>query len=210
MKKTRSNRLEWQVLIAILVALTGWNVYQNLMLKKRVVGLERDVEGAQTSAEAKLHAMMDAQRFAIEQQGRQLKWPQMEQLLGDSEAPETHAGYGLVLYISELACNACRDIETQFASSIAQMTGGAAVRIVVHSANPRWALNYARDNGTEVPVFFDSENRFGEANGVDRSPMLFLHDDQGEVVSAHFALPDPLEWSEPFHDRCFELFGLLS
>lgn len=85
----------------------------------------------------------------------------------------------------------------------------AAVRLVVHASNPRWALNYARDNGVELPLYFDRDNRFGDGNEIESSPMLLLVDTEGKVAAAHYPLPETPEWSDPFHDRILQLLQLI-
>ena len=95
-------------------------------------------------------------------------------------------------------------------NGLAGITRGAGLAIVVHADNPRYARNFIRLNGlTEIPVFLDEGRDFGRANRVEDTPMLYLLDAQGEVLAAHFPLPDRPQWTEPFHDLVSRELGLM-
>ena len=209
MSKKSSERLQWGVLTLLLAALCGWNLYQNFGLKRQIGAYAMEADRLRSNAGAQLEKMMGGQAAATRQEGRTLVWPEgMERILGDSE-PADYAGYSLVLFFSELSCNTCLDSETQFVNSLAEVTGGDGVRIVAHANSQRYVRNYARLNAVEATLYFDEDNRFGELNEVQETPMLFLLNDRGEIVSAHYPLPENPAWSEPFHNQILRLFQLI-
>ena len=209
MSKKTSERLQWGALTLMLAALCGWNLYQNFGLKRQIAAYTMEADRLRSSTSAQVDMLMGGQEVATQQEGKTLIWPGgLERILGDSE-PADYAGYSVVLYFSELSCNSCLDGETQFLNSLVEVTGGDGVRIVAHANSPRYVRNYARLNGVKAALYFDEDNRFGELNEVRETPMLFLLNDRGEVVSAHYPLPENPAWSDPFHNQILRLFQLI-
>ncbi len=219
MSTQRSERWQWAGLTLMLVVLCGWNITQSYGLKQDVADQTLATDQMRSSAVAQLETMMKSQTAATEQEGKILQWPEgMERIIGESEPVDfaghsfsghSFAGHSVVLYFSELSCNTCLDSETQFINSLVEVTGGDGVRIVAHATNPRYVRNYARLNAVQSPLYFDEDNRFGELNKVTETPMLFLLNDRGEVVSAHYPLPENPEWSEAFHNQILRMFQLI-
>ena len=209
MSQRRTPQLQWGLLTLMLVALCTWNIRQNFILKGQVAASSAEVEQLRAGTVAQLEKMMSGQAAATRLEGRSLVWPEgLERLIGDAEAP-VFAGHSVVLYFSELSCNSCLDSETQFINSLVEVTGGDGVRVVAHATNPRYVRNYARLNAVKAPLYFDPDDSFGDLNGVAETPMLFLLNDRGEVVSAHYPLPENPRWSEPFHNQILRLFQLI-
>jgi len=167
------------------------------------------VGSLRASAVERLDKLEDAHAVTLGQAGRRLEWPPMERVAGNAEATSLAGGHRLVLYFSEHSCSACLDRESLFLTSLAAATGGDGLAVVAHADSVRYVLNYVRQNGiVDIPVFFDADHAFGPANGVEETPVLFLVDGDGRVVTAHFPLLDRPSWSEPFHSAAQRLLGL--
>ncbi|MEM7587908.1 MAG: hypothetical protein AAF560_31255 [Acidobacteriota bacterium] len=209
MSSKRSERWQWAGLTLMLVALCAWNINKSYALKQDVANRTLATDQLRTSAVGQLDTMIKAQASSTEQEGKILQWPEgMEKIIGEGE-PADFGGHSVVLYFSELSCNTCLDSETQFINSLVDVTGGDGVRIVAHATNPRYVRNYARLNAVQSLLYFDEDNRFGELNKVTETPMVFLLNDRGEVVSAHYPLPENPEWSEAFHNQILRMFGFM-
>lgn len=206
----RSDRWQWALLLLALAGIAGWNLWQNHVYRGQVAGLSAEVGALRASVLEAGEKMTAAHEASLGPVGRSLAWPEMERVAGAAGAAAHYDGRRLVMYFSELSCNACRDGEAQFMNGLAGVTGGDGLAIVVHANNPRYARNFIRLNGlTEIPVFIDEAREFGRANGVRDSPMLYLLDAEGEVLAAHFPLPDRPEWTKPFHDLVSRELGLM-
>ena len=220
---------QWGLLLLVFAAVAAWNLWQVVRLRGVVEGERARADRVEAAARVQAAHLQDAWQRAAGQQGRRLTWPPLERLSAPGaaggaeaaepatsasetsgpEAVEPAAGHRLVMYFSERACSTCREIEAQFLAGIAAATGGAGVALVAHADNPRYVLNFVRDNGLgEIPVFYDGAGRFGPANGIDQTPMLFVLDAGDRVLLALYPLPDLPQWSQPFHDRAAALLGL--
>ena len=155
-----SDRWQWVLLLLALAGIAGWNLWQSHVYRGQSEALSAEVGAMRASIHEAGEKMTAAHEASLEPVGRTLAWPEMERVAGAAGAADHYEGRRLVLYFSELSCNACRDGEAQFMNGLAGITRGAGLAIVVHADNPRYARNFIRLNGlTEIPVFLDETLR---------------------------------------------------
>ena len=182
------DKVFWPLIFTVLFAVSA---YSTLALRKIRTQQPRVPPGRDEQ-------VFSARHYALLQSGKLIDWPRDMKVLGEVP-PEPVMGYGLILAIDDLSCDVCRDEQTQFALAIARALDEPSLRIVVHADTPVYARSYMRLNNIEYPVYYDKEGRFFENNDLGSTPMLLLHNPRGEVIAAHFPVPDRPEVSAPFH-----------
>ena len=206
MKKHSLETSFWSVIFVGLSAFSAWQVYQNRQLASQFN------HGEEISAGQKLledFARTRAYELSLEE--RELIWPpDMERLGADESEPENpdYRGPRLLLAVDEVSCTTCRDEQTAFALEIARAVGPEALRIVVRATEPRFARSYMRLNQVHIPVHYDAAGALFEANQLSATPVLLLLDETGKIVMAHYPTPDKPILSQPFHQKCRQLFLL--
>lgn len=197
------NNLFWTILFLGISAVAGWNIYQNRMLKSTSQPVEQ--------SNVLTDALYSQRTYELSFQGRILKWPKDMEVLGQEYAvddEDAYQGYRLVMAISELSCDVCRDEQTQFALKLAAETDPRMLQIVVNSSNKLYARGYMRLNAIQHPVHYDPKRNFFYANRIGSTPVLFLVSPENDIIAAHFPLPEHPEASKPFHDFCRKFLGL--
>lgn len=115
----------------------------------------------------------------------------------------------LLLDISELSCDVCRDQLTNFNNFISKELDRSFAWAVVFANNKRFVRSYVRQNQVEFPVLHVTDHQFFKTNNIKHAPVLFLMNAQNRVVHAHTPTPGMPQLSLPFYKYCLDFFGLL-
>lgn len=190
--------LFWPVMFVVLVCCAGWQTYQNRRLQTP--------EPADSESHAAFRESMEKIRtYEFAQIGKVLTWPPTMKVFGPQAPNRAPGGYKLVLALSELSCDVCRDEETQFALGLARQHG-VDVTIVVRAAQARYVRSYMRLNGIELSVYHDQAGEFFQQHQLGEGPLLMLVNPQQEVIAAHWPLPGDPDLCRPFHQMCTTFF----
>lgn len=198
--KGTKDTLFWSTMFIVLLLFSGWQLRQNKQLQEQVVNNEF------SSPQQLLDTVAQTRAYELSMTGKSLVWPEDLTILGGQELAVDQTR--LVLTVNELSCTTCRDEQTAFALEVAQHLGSEHVTIVVGAQQPRYARSYMRLNQIQMPIFYNQSNSFFHTNGITDSPLLLVLNAHGEVVTAHYPLPEKPKLTVPFHSFCRNLFGL--
>jgi hypothetical protein len=154
-------------------------------------------------------AVIKAQTASIMHLGKTIELVHIEKIFPKTTTEEKAANHPrLMLIFSELSCNVCQDEETRFAVRIASEYGTKYVMAIVHATNRRYVQNYIRLNQVNFPVFYceDKDNSFFKDNDILNTPMVFVIDEDNQVIAANYPIPGHLEYSKPMHRFCYDYF----
>ncbi len=195
----------YKIIVAVLICATvGFSVWNKVRLdeyQKIIAGEKEESQELRNRAKEIEKAIIRSMSASLRHLGKTLLWEKLEPVLnvdGHCEKP-----YGnipkLVLVLSELGCDACRDSETAFAKKMATKIGKSSVLAIVHANDRRYVRNYIRVNQVNFPVYFSEDFKFLEYNDIRNTPMIFFVGNDGRVLASHFPLPGLPQYSEPFH-----------
>lgn len=190
------------LLLSTLFVTATWKVLQkNRVYEQNLEHLNNDLE----TARGWMRGLTESQSAYI---GRTLVWTELEAIEDQTvDHPAREAKYRIVLYFDEVDCNVCLDKETQFLKSVAETFGAEHTAFVLRAQSPRYIVNYIRVNALDQGVLYDPEGGFAKANGIAKSPMLFVINAENLILASFSpARPYP-EISEIFHEACFDLLS---
>lgn len=200
-KTINKDSLFWTALFLILLAFSGWQMWMNRELTEQVMIQES------SPPEALMATIAQTRAYEMSMIGKTLIWPDDLTVLGEGAEQSTDKTR-LVLTVNEVSCTTCRDEQTAFALEVARFLGTDAVTIVVGAQQPRYARSYMRLNQIDMPIYFNQSNSFFDDNGIPDSPLLMILNEHGEIVTAHYPLPEKPLLTLPFHEFCRNLFGM--
>ncbi len=192
-------------LVAAVFGVLAIAVWNKITLQKFVKGYEHqkaEVNRLLNVNRQMQKAVVNSLHASMKHIGRDFLMGDMEKVFPENDKPRMHGQARLVIVFSELGCNVCMDSETTFAVSIAKKFGGDAVLAIVYSNEKRYVRRYIRVNRVNFPVYYCKDEALFHDNHITNTPMLFVIDESGRIVAAHFPIPGHPVYSEPFHRFC--------
>lgn len=165
----------------------------------REVRLAREAAAASRTAAARSdRAWLRATGAAYARVGHSITWPESLRVVSAGQGA-VNGTRRLVLFLDDLGCNVCDDLEIEFVNDLERRQPGSTA-IVVSALDARFAAALARVRSVRSTVYFDHGSAFKATNGIEWTPYLLALDERGTVVASHAPTPERQHMSGPFHD----------
>jgi len=201
--------IKFLVVLIIVVTMVSslWLHIKLVNYKRTVKELKEELNSNKEIHEKLKKSMLNAQAISMNHVGKKLSWLKLQKMYPeDDNRNDIPKKSKLILIFSEFGCNVCQDSETRFAVDIAEKYGEDVVLAIVHSDSKRYVRNYIRINQVNFPVYFCKDETFFNLNNVQNTSVIFVIDEEDQIIASHYPLPGQPEYSLPFHQFCHNFF----
>lgn len=205
MNKKRLSSIATAIVALIFIAAYGQSVYRGYTLSQQLAKINQQSQEQDLPAQAEL---LQTFQFNLAYTGAQLNSVPLTAMDNQQQLDLATGQPGVVLYLDEVGCSTCSDEETAFVRELALEYGPERVHIVVRANKPAYARSYVRINSLDPNmVYYDPKQTFAKTNQLAFTPMLLLHDGQGQILKAHIPSTGVTQMTQVFHEDLRRFFA---